>query len=44
MRTARVALISLAAAQLACAGDPPQLMLDHAWLVVATGAPERAVL
>jgi hypothetical protein len=28
----------------ACAGEPPPLILDHAWVVVTTGAPERAVL
>src|SRR5262245_53659560 len=40
----RLALVTLLAVGSACAGDPPPLTRDHAWIVVATGAPERSAL
>lgn len=42
MKASRFATLALLA-PLACGGQPP-LMLDHAWIVVTTGAPERAAL
>jgi hypothetical protein len=38
------AVLCLATAASALAGDAPPLSLSHCWLVVATGAPERAAL
>jgi hypothetical protein len=40
---ARLVAILLAAASAGCASPPP-LVPDHAWIVVTTGAPERASL
>ena len=43
MATIRLAALALVAGALACAA-PQSLVVDHAWIVVATEAPERAVL
>lgn len=40
----RFAPLALLAAGLACAEKAPPLLLDHAWIVVTNGAPERTVL
>ena len=44
MRASRLFPPALAAALLGCAADVPPLVLDHAWIVVAPGAPERVRL
>ena len=41
---ARLGPLLLAAASAGCASPPPPLVPDHAWIVVATSAPERASL
>lgn len=44
MGASRWIVLLAAAAGSALAADAPQLTLSHAWIVVATGAPERAAL
>lgn len=44
MGASRFAALALLAAGLACGENAPPLTLDHAWIVVTTGAPERTVL
>jgi hypothetical protein len=44
MPSPRLASVAAATALLACAPNAPPLVLDHAWIVVAAGAPERVKL
>jgi len=44
MRASRFAALALVVPGFASAGNTPPLTLDHAWIVVTTGAPERTVL
>jgi hypothetical protein len=44
MVTRILAALALVTVGTVCVAQTPPLMLDHAWIVVTTGAPERALL